>query len=116
MVLSICGCEVPSRVTVQDLNNNQILRDHSLAVIDMPVRQVGDKDRCLYVGQREMAVIAPGDNVNMFGSEDATTCHIVILRDKHTGVTGLAHIETHQPENFLTLERAISKRIRLTKI
>ena len=88
----------------------------SLVVLGTPVRQVGGKDRCLYVGKREMPVIAPGDNMNMIGSEDATTCHIVIIRDKHTGVTGLAHLDTHQSEDLLTLEKEISKRIRLARL
>ena len=93
MVLSIDGSDVYTTVTPQDLDTRyKTLRDPSLVVLARPVRHVGDKDRCLYVGQREMAVIAPVDNMNMIGSEDATTCHIVVIRDKHTGVTGLAHL------------------------
>ena len=93
MVLSIDGSDVFTTVTAKDLDTKyHKIRDHSLVVLGRPVRQVGGKDRCLYVGQREMAVIAPGDNMNMIGSEDATTCHIVVIRDKHTGVTGLAHL------------------------
>ena len=49
----------------------------------------------MYVGQREMAVGARGDGVELLGSEDATTCHIVIIRDVsgEAGVTGVAHID-----------------------
>ena len=49
----------------------------------------------MYVGQREMAVGARGDGVEILGSEDATTCHIVIIRDVsgEAGVTGVAHID-----------------------
>lgn len=38
----------------------------------------------LYVGQREMAAVASHDkNVNIIGSDDATTCIIVVVR--HSG-------------------------------
>lgn len=38
----------------------------------------------LYVGQREMAAVATHDkNVNIIGSDDATTCIIVVVR--HSG-------------------------------
>ena len=49
----------------------------------------------MYVGQREMAVGARGDGLEILGSEDATTCHIVIIRDvsSEAGVTGVAHID-----------------------
>ena len=63
------------------------------------------------MGQREMAVVAPGDNVSMVGSEDATTCHIVIIRDDHTGVTGLAHLDSDQQSDFLILEKKVIDRI-----
>lgn len=40
----------------------------------------------LYVGQREMAAVATHDkNVNIIGSDDATTCIIVVVR--HSGNT-----------------------------
>ena len=113
MVLSIDGSDVYTTITAQDVDTRCLgLRSNSLAVLGTPVRQVGGKDRCLYVGQREMAVVAPWDNLNMIGSADATTCHIVIIRDIHTGVTGFAHLDTHKPEDFLTLEKEISKRLR----
>ena len=42
--------------------------------------QVESSEACVYVGQKEAAVVAPGDRIRMLGSEDATTCHIVVLR------------------------------------
>ena len=59
-----------------------------------------------------MAVAACDDNMDMLGSEDATTCHIVILRDVTTEahVTGVAHIDSDEPEQFLALERAVRDR------
>ena len=37
--------------------------------------------RAVYVNQHEFAVSHPGDDcARVLGSEDATTCHIVVLR------------------------------------
>ena len=112
MVLIIEECEVsvsPLAVS-QLLTTYQLLRANSLSVLSRAARQVEASEKCLYVGQREVAVVAPGDNVKMIGSEDATTCHIVILRDVHTGVTGLAHLDNEEPNDFLTLEREVRDR------
>ena len=111
MVLIIGDNEVCSSLSVSQLHTKyQLLKTNSLSVLNRPVKQVDARDKCLYVGQREMAVVAPGDNVNMIGSEDATTCHIVILRDVHTGVTGLAHLDNDEPNDFITLERQVRDR------
>lgn len=38
----------------------------------------------MYIGQRELAAVAPHDkNVHIIGSDDATSCMIVVVR--HTG-------------------------------
>uniref|UniRef100_A0A8C2G7D7 Uncharacterized protein n=1 Tax=Cyprinus carpio TaxID=7962 RepID=A0A8C2G7D7_CYPCA len=43
-----------------------------------------DTKQLLYVQQREFAATTPADNsVSVLGSDDATTCHLVVLR--HTG-------------------------------
>ncbi|XP_033754286.1 protein N-terminal asparagine amidohydrolase-like [Pecten maximus] len=48
----------------------------------------------LYIGQREMAVTTPEDGVfNILGTEDATTCHIVVLRHTGSGAVGMAHFD-----------------------
>jgi len=111
MVLIIDGFEVSTPVPVPQLHTKyQLLKANSLSVLGRPPRQVEASEKCLYVGQKEVAVVAPGDNVKMIGSEDATTCHIVILRDVHTGVTGLAHLDNEEPNDFLTLEREVRDR------
>lgn len=47
----------------------------------------------LYVNQREMAVVASHDkSVTYIGSDDATTCIIVIVR--HLGKRKTCHIQT----------------------
>ncbi len=44
---------------------------------------IQDSLRCLYVGQREVATVTSGDPfIDIIGSDDATTCHIVLLVDE----------------------------------
>ena len=47
----------------------------------------------VYVGQRELAVVTPEDDIEVVGSDSATTCHVVILRVGD--VTGVGHVDTH---------------------
>ncbi|XP_051024010.1 protein N-terminal asparagine amidohydrolase isoform X3 [Acomys russatus] len=57
------------------------------------VQQVGPQG-LLYVQQRELAVTSPKDgSVSILGSDDATTCHIVVLRHTGNGATCLTHCD-----------------------
>nr|XP_049706547.1 protein N-terminal asparagine amidohydrolase isoform X1 [Helicoverpa armigera]XP_049706548.1 protein N-terminal asparagine amidohydrolase isoform X1 [Helicoverpa armigera] len=48
----------------------------------------------LYVGQRELAAVVPHDkNVNIIGSDDATSCIIVVVRHSGSGAVALAHLD-----------------------
>lgn len=48
----------------------------------------------LYVHQREFAATTPADNsVSVIGSDDATTCHLVVLRHTGSGAVCLAHCD-----------------------
>lgn len=48
----------------------------------------------LYVQQREFAATTPtDDNVSILGSDDATTCHLVVLRHTGSGAVCLAHCD-----------------------
>ena len=48
-----------------------------------------------------MAVgVSDDPNVNYFGSEDATTCHVLVLRHRSTGATALAHIDQVNPDQL----------------
>jgi protein N-terminal asparagine amidohydrolase len=39
--------------------------------------------KCLYVGQREYATVQSNDPlIDIVGSDDATTCHIVLIVDE----------------------------------
>jgi hypothetical protein len=82
MVLIIDGYKISAPVTASELQHQyQLLKTNSKTVLSRPVKQVNASEKCLYVGQREMAVVENRDNLNMVGREDASTCHIVILRD-----------------------------------
>lgn len=51
-------------------------------------------EKMLYVLQRECAVASPDDKcIDILGSEDATTCHILVLRHSASGVTCLSHLD-----------------------
>ncbi|KTF84662.1 hypothetical protein cypCar_00039864 [Cyprinus carpio] len=53
-----------------------------------------DTKQLLYVQQREFAATTPADNsVSVLGSDDATTCHLVVLRHTGSGATCLAHCD-----------------------
>ncbi|BFZ02622.1 hypothetical protein BsWGS_05661 [Bradybaena similaris] len=57
------------------------------------VRVVGPV-QLLYVGQREVAGTSPLDEViSILGSEEATTCHIGVLRHTGSGATSLIHFD-----------------------
>ncbi|KAJ8413618.1 hypothetical protein AAFF_G00081250 [Aldrovandia affinis] len=48
----------------------------------------------LYVQQRELAATTPADNsVTVIGSDDATTCHLVLVRHTGSGAACLAHCD-----------------------
>ncbi|KAK7003923.1 protein N-terminal asparagine amidohydrolase [Biomphalaria glabrata] len=48
----------------------------------------------LYIGQREVGGTSPKDPaISILGSEDATTCHIAILRHTGSGATSLIHFD-----------------------
>ena len=111
MVLIIDGLQVTSPISVSCLHDTyQLLKANSLSLLSRAPRQVSAEEKCVYVAQREVAVAGTEDAVELLGSEDATTCHIVILRDTNTGTTGLAHLDTDEPDQFLCLEREVRDR------
>ncbi|XP_027873260.1 protein N-terminal asparagine amidohydrolase isoform X1 [Xiphophorus couchianus] len=53
-----------------------------------------DAKHLLYVQQREFAATTPADNcVSILGSDDATTCHLVVLRHTGSGAVCLSHLD-----------------------
>lgn len=58
----------------------------------------------LYVQQREFAATTPADNcVSVIGSDDATTCHLVVLRHTGSGAVCLAHCDGFNTWNEVRL-------------
>ena len=55
----------------------------------------------LYVGQRELAVVSPDDQIELVGSDSASTCLVVLLRHAASGVVGLAHLDSPSDEEGL---------------
>ena len=49
----------------------------------------------VYVGQREAGILCPNSShgLKFVGSEDATTCHIVVIRDQNSGKSALIHLD-----------------------
>ncbi|XP_077380376.1 protein N-terminal asparagine amidohydrolase isoform X1 [Festucalex cinctus] len=69
------------------------LQENAKAFRSQPLTDV-DPKCLLYVQQREFAATTPADNnVSVIGSEDATTCHLVVLRHTGSGATCLAHCD-----------------------
>ncbi|XP_063199871.1 protein N-terminal asparagine amidohydrolase isoform X2 [Chroicocephalus ridibundus] len=66
--------------------------------------QIVEPKGLLYVQQREFAVTTPEDgSVSILGSDDATTCHIVVLRHTGSGATCLTHCDGSDTEAEVSL-------------
>ncbi|XP_060724713.1 protein N-terminal asparagine amidohydrolase [Tachysurus vachellii] len=69
------------------------LRDNAKTFRSKPLVTV-DPECLLYVQQREFAATTPTDgSVSVIGSDDATTCHLLVLRHTGNGATCLAHLD-----------------------
>ncbi|XP_025602936.1 protein N-terminal asparagine amidohydrolase [Athalia rosae] len=70
-----------------------IYRETAAQLHSMPAKLVGPVG-LLYVLQREMAATLPHDkNVNILGSDDMTSCIIVVTRHSGSGAVALAHLD-----------------------
>lgn len=68
-------------------------KESAAALCAQPTKVVGPVG-LLYVQQREYAVTVPHDkNVTILGSDDATTCHIAVLKHSGSGVVCLSHLD-----------------------
>ncbi|XP_029360877.1 protein N-terminal asparagine amidohydrolase [Echeneis naucrates] len=69
------------------------LQDNARTFHSKPLVNV-DPKCLLYVQQREFAATTPADSsVSVIGSDDATTCHLVVLRHTGSGAVCLAHCD-----------------------
>ncbi|KAF0761272.1 protein N-terminal asparagine amidohydrolase [Aphis craccivora] len=73
--------------------NHPVLRDSASQLLTISTKVVGPIG-LLYVCQREMAVTVPHDkNVSIIGSDDVTTCIILVIRHTGSGAVGFAHLD-----------------------
>uniref|UniRef100_A0A1A8PES9 N-terminal asparagine amidase n=1 Tax=Nothobranchius rachovii TaxID=451742 RepID=A0A1A8PES9_9TELE len=69
------------------------LQEHARTFRSRPLVEV-DPKCLLYVQQREFATTTSADEyVSVIGSDDATTCHLVVLRHTGSGAACLAHCD-----------------------
>ncbi|XP_049801659.1 protein N-terminal asparagine amidohydrolase-like [Schistocerca nitens] len=75
------------------LQTNPEIREQSEKFLEIPTKTVGPHG-LLYVHQGELAVTEPNDsNVEVLGSDDATTCIIAVLRHPVCGAVALSHMD-----------------------
>lgn len=74
-------------------HNHPVYRDSAMQLVSIPTKVIGPVG-LLYVQQRELAVTVPHDkNVSILGSDDVTTCIIVVLRHTGSGAVGMSHMD-----------------------
>ncbi|XP_048348849.1 protein N-terminal asparagine amidohydrolase isoform X2 [Sphaerodactylus townsendi] len=73
------------------------LEERAKLLRSQPAQTVGPRG-LLYVQQREFAATTPKD-----GSDDATTCHLVVLRHTGSGATCLTHCDGSDTDNEVLL-------------
>ncbi|XP_030759714.1 protein N-terminal asparagine amidohydrolase-like [Sitophilus oryzae] len=74
-------------------HSHPVYRETATQLLSIPNKVIGPVG-LLYVQQREMASTAPHDkNVNILGSDDATTCIIANVRHTGSGAVALAHFD-----------------------
>jgi len=105
MVLKVEGCEVSEFVSVDSLlKNSESLRQDSEIFRDTAVRTVYQYEKCAYIGQREMGILKSSDDcVDIVGSEDATTCHIVIIKESSSSTWGIIHLDSDEENQLKSL-------------
>jgi len=107
MVLLIDG-EVITEYTDPDKLMSPDLWNKSKAFAERKPETVYKRQKCLYVGQRELAVLKKdNDMFEFFGSEDATTCHVALLREHVTGTSGVVHVDSDEDNQLHDLVATI---------
>ncbi|KAG1672191.1 Protein N-terminal asparagine amidohydrolase [Nymphon striatum] len=77
-------------------------KEIAAALVAQPLKVIGPVSQ-LYVGQREYAISHPQDkHISIIGSDDATTCHIAVIRHSGSGVVCLGHFDGSEVDEGLT--------------
>lgn len=95
MVLVLNGVlqEESPRETRSLYHQHPVYRDTAAQLLAIPTKVIGPVG-LLYVQQREFAATIPHDkHVNILGSDDATTCIVVVVRHSGSGAVALAHLD-----------------------
>jgi len=73
-------------------------------------RLAAGNQKYVYINQREMAVAKQNDpSIDILGSEDATTCLIIVLRDRRTHSCGIIHLDSPYEEQISPLVNEMQK-------
>lgn len=68
-------------------------KEGAVVLTSKPVKAVPPHG-LLYIGQREMAVLGPDEpHLQVLGSDDTTTCHMIILRHTASNACGMSHFD-----------------------
>ncbi|XP_045464482.1 protein N-terminal asparagine amidohydrolase isoform X1 [Harmonia axyridis] len=74
-------------------NTHPVYRDRAAQLLAVPNKVIGPVG-LLYVAQREYAATVPLDkNVTILGTDDVTSCMIVVVRHSGSGAVALAHLD-----------------------
>ena len=74
-------------------HTHPVYRETAAQLLAIPNKIIGPVG-LLYVQQREFAATVPHDkNVSILGSDDATTCIVVVVRHSGSGAVALAHFD-----------------------
>ncbi|XP_051562354.1 protein N-terminal asparagine amidohydrolase-like isoform X2 [Myxocyprinus asiaticus] len=89
----MCGVNNDKIAVLQEKTQTILRQEHAKQFVSRSPEPV-DPKHLLYLQQREFAAATPTDNsVSVLGSDDATTCHLVVLRHTGSGATCLAHCD-----------------------
>lgn len=72
-----------------------VLESDAAKLLLKPLHFVDKPEGVLYVTQKEYAVLSDNDeNISIMGTDDATTCHIVVIINRQQSTACLAHIDS----------------------
>ena len=72
-----------------------VLESDAAKLLLKPLHFVDKPEGVLYVTQKEYAVLRSDDeNISIMGTDDATTCHIIVIINRKESTACLAHIDS----------------------
>ena len=93
LVENECLSTLPDEVSTFYSNFPQFQANASI-LTSTPVQTIKN-ERVLYVAQGEYAIIKKGDaHFNLIGTDDATTCHIIVMKNQEESTVCVAHIDS----------------------